>query len=153
MKQSHKYYKKEIVKMLQNNKRVAVFGARIVAIEVASCLMGKPYNLEIPYFVVSRTEDNPSEFMGRPVISVEQARERLPSDTWIVIASMEKNLGSIIECLHESNFYNLLPLTFESDLWSYIRGNYFMEYCYENQKEYFTLEGTLTGAEFEEKNI
>ena len=137
------YYAEDTVKGLCKAEQAVIFGARLVAVEAAVCLMGKPYDLNISYFLVSGTGENPTEVLGKPVISLEQAREILPKNVLIIIAVMEKHLESIVENLHQSGFSNLLPLTFESDLWSDIRGNYFMEYCQENQKEYWKLEEVL----------
>ena len=137
------YYAEDTVKGLCKAEQAVIFGARLVAVEAAVCLMGKPYDLNISYFLVSGTGENPTEVLGKPVISLEQAREILPRNILIIIAVMEKHLESIVENLHQSGFSNLLPLTFESDLWSDIRGNYFMEYCQENQKEYWKLEEVL----------
>ena len=137
------YYAEDTVKGLCKAEQAVIFGARLVAVEAAICLMGKPYDLNISYFLVSGTGENPTEVLGKPVISLEQAREILPKNVLIIIAVMEKHLESIVENLHQSGFSNLLPLTFESDLWSDIRGNYFMEYCQENQKEYWKLEEVL----------
>ena len=137
------YYAEDTVKDLCKAEQAVIFGARLVAVEAAVCLMGKPYDLNISYFLVSGTGENPTEVLGKPVISLEQAREILPRNILIIIAVMEKHLESIVENLHQSGFSNLLPLTFESDLWSDIRGNYFMEYCQENRKEYWKLEEVL----------
>ena len=137
------YYAEDTVKGLCKAEQAVIFGARLVAVEAAICLMGKPYDLNISCFLVSGTGENPTEVLGKPVISLEQAREILPKNVLIIIAVMEKHLESIVENLHQSGFSNLLPLTFESDLWSDIRGNYFMEYCQENQKEYWKLEEVL----------
>lgn len=134
------YYAKDIAEQLYKAKQIAIFSARIVAIEVAFCLMEKPYCLNISCFIVSQTEDNPHELLGKEVISLEAAKKKLVSDVLIIIASMERNLFSIYNCLHNAGFYHLLPLTFESDLWSEIRGNYFMEYYKKNQKNYLILE-------------
>ena len=137
------YYAEDTVKDLCKAEQAVIFGARLVAVEAAVCLVGKPYDLNISYFLVSGTGENPTEVLGKPVISLEQAREILPRNVLIIIAVMEKHLESIVENLHQSGFSNLLPLTFESDLWSDIRGNYFMEYCQKNQKEYWKLEEVL----------
>ncbi len=138
-----KYYAEDKMKTIMKEKDIVIFGARFMALGVAACLMGKPYERDIKCFVVGRVEENPTEFFGKPVISIEEARNQLSPNQWIVIASMERNLEFIMESLHQSGFYNLLPLTFESDLWSDIRGNYFMEYCQENRKEYWKLEEVL----------
>lgn len=145
------YYVNNIVTKLKKAKKIAIFGAGIVAVEVSSCLMGAPYHLEISCFIVSQLENNPSKLWGRKVISLYEASNILPCDTLIVIACMEKNLDSIVERLHQSGFYNLLPLTFESDLWSLIRGNYFIEYCHRNQKKYLILEEELKNIDYYEK--
>lgn len=137
------YYAKEIVDRLCQEKEIVIFGARIVALEVATCLMGEPYHLNIACFLVSQTEGNPSALLGKPVISLEEARNRLSPSVLVLIAAMEKNLDSITESLHGSGFHNFLAMTFESDLWSDLRGNYFMEYCKRNQKRYFRLEKEL----------
>lgn len=147
------YYAEDIVNRLIQEKQVVIFGARIVAVEVAACLMGEPYHLNILYFVVSQTENNPSELLGRPVISLEEAKNLLSPNVLILIAAMEKNLDSITENLHCSGFHNFLALTFESDLWSDLRGNYFMEYCKRYQKKYFRLEKELLDIKAAEKRI
>lgn len=143
IKPFYTYYEEDTVDKLVKEKKIAVFGARIVAVEVASCLMGKPYNLQISHFIVSQVEKNPSELFGRPVISLDEAKNLVPKYTLIVIAAMEKNLVEITNYLHQEGFYRLLALTFECDLWSYLRGNYFMEYCFEHHKKYLKLENEL----------
>lgn len=142
------YYVNDIVDKLKEAKKTAIFGARIVAVEVASCLMGAPYYSNISCFIVSQPDDNPLELCGKPVIPLSKIKNILPSDTLIVIACMEKSLDSIVESLHQTGYYNLLPLTFESDLWSYIRGNYFIEYCHKNQKKYLMLEKELEDIQY-----
>ena len=74
IKPFYTYYEEDTVDKLVKEKKIAVFGARIVAVEVASCLMGKPYNLQISHFIVSQVEKNPSELFGRPVISLDEAK-------------------------------------------------------------------------------
>lgn len=137
------YYAEETMNKLIQEKTIAIFGARIVAVEVASCLMGEPYHLEISRFIVSQVEENPTELFGRPVISLNRAENEISKNILIVIASMEKNLKEITKNLHQAGFFHLLPLTFECDLWSYLRGNYFMKYCHKNNKKYLKLEEEL----------
>lgn len=138
------YYARNTIEQLYKAEQIAVFGARIIALEVASCLMEEPYYFNISCFIVSQPEHNPHELLGKEVISLNTAKKTLASDVLIVIASMEKNLFSILNCLYDAGFFHLLPLTFESDLWSEIRGNYFMKYCKKNHKNYFILENELS---------
>lgn len=144
-----------MLEQLQKEKEIAIFGAGIVAVEVGSVLTGEPYNLSVSCFMVSRLEENPTELFGQPVISIDKARDILSKDVQVIIASMEKSLDEIIEILHKKGFFNLIPLTFESDLWSYFRGNYFMEYCFKLQKKYLKLEDELLKVKDkgEEKDI
>ncbi len=142
-KSVYTYYEGDTVEKLIKEKTIAVFGARIVAIEVATCLMGKPYNLQVSHFIVSQVEENPSELFGKPVISLDEVKNIISKNTLVVIAAMEKNLVEITTFLHQAGFFHLLPLTFECDLWSYLRGNYFMEYCFEPHKDYLKLETEL----------
>ncbi len=137
------YYARETVSLLRRAGRLAVFGAGTVALEVGTCLIGAPYFLDICCFLVSRPEANPAQFLGRQVVSLDRRELLPPRDTLVVVASMERSLESITICLHRAGFYNLLYLTFESDLWSCIRGNYYIEYCRRNRKEYLILDREL----------
>lgn len=76
------YYAEDTVKDLCKAEQAVIFGARLVAVEAAVCLMGKPYDLNISYFLVSGTGENPTEVLGKPVISLEQAREILPRNVF-----------------------------------------------------------------------
>lgn len=137
------YYANEVIEELKKSKQIVIFGARIVAMEVASVLMGGPYQFEVSYFLVSDLSDNPSQLLGKPVVELSQSIDKISPDATIVIASMERNLDSITENLKLYGFTHIIPMTFESDLWSLIRGNYYMHMCSVNQKPYYTLENEL----------
>ncbi len=49
------YYAEDTVKDLCKAEQAVIFGARLVAVEAAVCLMGKPYDLNFSYFMVSGT--------------------------------------------------------------------------------------------------
>ncbi len=136
------YYAKEVVEQLQQSESIVIYGARIVAKEVATTLMAEPYNFKIDCFMVSDLEGNPREINGIPVICLKDGKETYKNAT-VLIAVLEKYLDDIMFSLEENGFENVIPLGFESDLWSGLRGNSF-KYMYEKvEKKYYILEEEL----------
>ena len=133
------YYANETVEKLEQAAQIVIYGARIVACEVANCLMGEPYNLTISGFMVTESEGNPDMIMGLPVVTIQEGKEKY-KDAVILVAVLEKYLSEIMTTLHENNFSDIIPVTFESDLWSELRGNYFIELALDKYGEYKTLE-------------
>ena len=136
------YYAKETVERIKNSKHIVIYGARTVAKEVANCLLGAPYFFTIDAFMVTSMEGNPKELMGIPVLDYKQGKEKFP-DAVVLVAVMEKFADEILQLLNEQGFQNVIPLTFESDLWSEIRGNYYRELRISQGREYLTLEQEL----------
>ncbi len=136
------YYAKETVNRLINSKKIVIYGARIVADEVANCLMDVPYSLNISAFIVSNLEGNPKELLGIPVLEINEAKVKYRNAA-VVVAVLEKYLDEILTLLSAEGFDNIIPLTFESDLWSLIRGNYYIEMVNKQGKKYLTLEEEL----------
>ena len=117
-------YERELFKRIVESSTVLIYGAGIMAQQVGQCLMSDPYNVRIAAFVVTKTEGNPVTLLKRPVISVHVAKQIFPKESLIVVACVEKNRLSIEETLRNTKFDNIILLTFESDAWSGIRGNY-----------------------------
>lgn len=136
------YYARELVEKLNQSEHIVIFGARLVAAEVAQCLLEEPYNFKISNFMVTDLERNPSEMMGISVIDVEEGK-RLYRDAVILVAVMEKYAGEIISLLQKAGFLEIVPMTFESDIWSEIGGNYYRELRLSAGKKYLTLEEEL----------
>jgi len=150
------YYADEIVKKLKREKELAVFGAGNVAHLIVGCLMREPYHLRITCCIVSDVGKNPQEVCGISVVGcageeAERYRKRL-----ILVAVAEKNLGSVMIDLQRYGFEALLPITYECDLWSLLRGNCYRNYRLARHKDYLTLEEELgqgIGAETKGKTI
>ena len=136
------YYANDVVDQLRASKKIVIYGARIVANEVANCLMSPPYNLHIDAFMVSDKEGNPDELVGIKVINVAEGIPYYKQAT-VIVAVLEKYEADILGKLSILGFKNVISLTFESDLWSEIRGNYFKEKIESEGKEYLTLEREL----------
>lgn len=136
------YYANDVVEKIRNSKHIVIYGARTVAKEVANCLLGAPYFFEIDAFMVTSMEGNPQKLMGIPVIDYTEGKKRFP-DAIVLVAVMEKFADEILALLAEQGFENVIPLTFESDLWSAIRGNNYRAMRLSQGKEYLTLEQEL----------
>lgn len=137
------YYAREVVERLRKSRTLVIFGAGLVAMEVANCLMGKPYGLSICGFLVSEGGKNPKQILGLPVLSLEEAKGKFQKETLIVIAVMGKHIDEICGNLCRYGYRNLLSMTFEGDLWSLIQGNYVREFRLSQSKDYLTLEEEL----------
>lgn len=136
------YYANAVVERIKKSKQIVIYGARTVAKEVANCLLGEPYFFRIDAFMVSDMEGNPDTLMGIPVIDYKEGKKQF-QDATILVAVMEKFADEILLLLDEQGFENVIPLTFESDLWSEIRGNYYRELRISQGKDYLTLEQEL----------
>lgn len=142
---SSMYYADSILKKLKESRQVVIFGAGLVAVQAANCLMSRPYQLQIDYCIVSELNENPGYITGIPVIELEEAGRIVQKDVLILIATMEKHLRSIQDILRKYGFFNSVPLTFESDLWSEIQGNYYREHWMMQKEPYLILEEELAG--------
>lgn len=143
------YYAKDVVKELQSADQLVLYGAGLVAFEAANCLMDKPYQLKIDYCVVSSRKDSPDYVMGIPVVDLELAKRLLHSDAVIIIATAEKYQASIQTVLQEAGFLRVISLTFESDLWSDIRGNAYRAQRLAAGRPYLTIEEELEKVKLE----
>ena len=117
-------YEREAFKKIVESNTVLIYGAGVCASQVGTCLMDDPYNVRVAAFVVTNAARNPRTLLKRPVITLDVAKQIFDRDTLIIVACVEKNKEGIEEILNTTNYRNILFLTFESDLWSGIRGNY-----------------------------
>lgn len=137
------YYAKAVIDELKSSTQLAVFGAGQVACEVIHCLRAEPYGLSIDYILVSDREGNPDQIMGISVLDLEQAAGMVEKDAVIVIATIEKYLDSICESLKKYGYFHMVPLTFESDRWSLVQGDYYGSLVKSQGKKYRTMEEEL----------
>lgn len=140
------YYVKEYVQRIEESNCLIIYGARIVANEVAICLKNYPYNKDIEAFMVSEKEGNPDSLLGCPVITIDEGKKKYKK-ALIIVATLEKYLEDIGETLLNNGFGDVIMCGFESDLWSGLRGNYFKELCEEKFGKYKTLEESINWKE------
>lgn len=137
------YYAEQIVKELKQSSQTAVFGAGVMALGVVNCLKASPYELSLRCCLVSDKRNNPGQVSGVPVLDFSEAETVLTRDTLIVIAAVDKHLESMEESLRLQGYYHTVPLTYEGDLWSLLRGNLYREERLAQGKPYLTLEEEL----------
>lgn len=137
------YYANEVFETLRNSSQRILFGTGLVAYEVANCLLGKPYCLQLDGFLVSEKKNQPEQVMGIPVYDLISGEGVIHKDAAIVVATMEKHLPSIRKALETHGYHQIIPMTFEGDLWSLIQGNTYKENCHRWNLPYWTLEEEL----------
>lgn len=137
------YYAEAVAEELRNSSQLVLFGAGLVAHEVIHCLQAEPYGLSIDYILVSQKEGNPGEILGIPVMELKRAGDMVEKDAIVVVATMERHLDSIRRSLKEHGYCHIIPLTFESDLWSLMQGDYYRSFLKSCGKKYRTLEEEL----------
>lgn len=137
------YYARETIKQLKDSHQIIIYGAGLVARQVALCLMGEPYKLKIKCFFVSDKKENPDTMLGLSVITLEEGKDRIDKDSLVIVAVMGKYLDEICEALCKNGYVHILPMTFEGDLWSMIQGNYYMHLRLSRGESYRTLEEEL----------
>ena len=137
------YYADHIIKQLKSASQLAVFGAGNVAALIVECLQGEFYNLSIDYCIVSDIENNPRQLKGVPVIDCDKAEKLVRKNSIIIIAIIEKHLNTVSEKLRQHGYGNFLPLTYENDLWSLLRGNIYRNERLLQSKGYLSIEEVL----------
>lgn len=145
------YYAEDVAEKLRSSDQLVVFGAGLVSYEVVNCLMAEPYELSIDFILVSNREGNPDQIAGIPVIDLETVEDIVGKDAAIVVATMEKHLSSIRENLQRRGYFHIIPLTFESDRWSLVQGDYYRNFRKKGHKKYRTLEEELGQIHKEKK--
>lgn len=135
------YYADEFVQSLKNARQIVIYGAGMIAQEVALCLTSAPYRLKIACFMVTSLDGNPKEIKGVPVVPLKEAGNF--ADSLVLLAVMDKYKYEIAQSLEAYHFTNVVSLTFESSLWGELRGNYWIERFKEQNKHYNILEEEL----------
>lgn len=141
------FYQNKYTKNFDSSHKIIIYGAGVMGKALMTCLSDSPYNLRIDNFLVESMDNNPTEIGGIPIIDLKHAAPY--KNDIILVALHEKHLMKAVEKLQKNGFSNLIPISFDSDLWNSIRGNWF----YEHQEEYDISFVTLEEALNEELHI
>lgn len=101
------------------NEAFMIYGAGLMGQSLCRVLSGAPYYKDILCFVVRSKTGNPDYISGIKVLSIKEAigyRHR-----HMLVALHEKQIKDAMSELKAAGFDSLIPITFDSDLWSDIR--------------------------------
>lgn len=139
-------YQNEGILKIQNADEIVIYGAGMMGKMLRKCLEGKPYYMHIISYMVESLQDNPEMIDDVPVTDLAHAG--LYKNSLILVALHEKYITKAIKNLKTNGFSNIMPVTFDSDLWSDIRGNWFYQRQIDQNIDYLDLEES-----FGENNI
>lgn len=135
-------YWNTLIETLVNTDEIVIYGAGVMGNAVKKCLEDAPYHVKIRAFLVSSMENNPDHIDGIPVIDLAHAsafRKLL-----VLVALHERSMKGALKQLKEGGFDNCIPLSFDSDEWSDIRGNWFLHRSSVYGGNYLDLNEALT---------
>lgn len=116
------FYWDDATRRIVNEELLVIYGAGMMGNALYRCLSGVPYNKNVIGFIVNQKDGNPSSIDHIPVMDLEDGKAY--KDCLVLVALHEKNIGPALGELEEKGFLNLLPVTFDSDAWAHIRGNW-----------------------------
>lgn len=105
--------------ILLNEKEIIIYGAGLMGRNLVRVLTEKPYEKKILCFIVKSREGNPDDINGINVISLNEAISY--KDRPVLVALHEKHLNGAIKELKDNGFTNLIPVSFDNDLWCDMR--------------------------------
>lgn len=117
--------------MLFNNEKIdeilaadsiAIYGAGLMGKTLLKCLNSSTYNKKVDAFIVRDKEENPEYIEDVLVLDMDHAHTY--KSKLVLVALHEKNIYSALEELKEKGFTKVLPISFDSDLWTDLRGNW-----------------------------
>lgn len=98
---------------------IVIYGAGLMGRNLVRVLTEKPYRKKILCFIVKSREGNPDDINGINVISLNEASSY--KDRPVLVALHEKHLNGAIKDLKDNGFTNLIPVSFDNDLWCDMR--------------------------------
>lgn len=125
-----------------NAGEVVIYGAGLMGQTVKKCLEDAPYYVKVKVFIVESLMDNPDHVDGVPVINVTQALSY--RNALVLVALHEKNMSGVVEKLLKAGFQYVRRMSFDSDEWSDIRGNWFQYSHGEQRGNYVNLNEAMT---------
>lgn len=126
---------------LSEMDNVFIYGAGLMADSLRRCLSTRFFNKKIKCFIVKEKKGNPTSIDGVPVISIEEAAELKSQE--IFVALHEKHLYSAMDELRGAGFKNLIPVSFDGDLWSEIREPVLKEIIFQKGTSYSSFEDSI----------
>lgn len=121
IKNNLKYVTKTIEHILNSNS-IMIYGAGTMGKAVRKCLTESPYNILVRGFIVRSMDDNACMVDELPVIDIGHASSYKTST--VIIALNGKLIQTVIDDLTNAGFGDVVPVSFDGDEWTAIRGNW-----------------------------
>lgn len=134
-------YWNTLIEKLLHTDEIVIYGAGVMGKVVKKCLQDMPYHVKIRAFLVSSMHNNPNNIDGIPVIDLAHASDC--RNMLVLVALHERSMAGALKQLREAGFCNCIPLSFDSDEWSDIRGNWFSYMSRIHGENYLDLNGVL----------
>lgn len=134
-------YWNEVINRIQGAEELVIYGAGMMGKALKKCLTEEPYNKRISGFLVGSMNDNPDKIDGIPVFDIVHAKQY--KNSMVLVALHEKHIDGAVASLQEAGFVDIVPISFDSDSWSDIRGNWFRLNKMKEDRVYTSLEEIL----------
>lgn len=107
------------IKKICSASSVTIYGAGMMGRSLLKCLSQEPFNKKIDSFVVNDLSGNPSSINGIPVVDLKHVKYM--KDELFLVALHEKYISKAINDLVKAGVTNMIPISFDCDLWCQIR--------------------------------
>ena len=131
-------YDNKVIDKIINADKLVIYGAGLMGQTLRKCLSMKPYYKRVDAFIVNDLQGNPDNIEGIPVVDIWNAKDLV--DEMVLVALHEKHIKEAMKELECVGFSNLIPISFDSDLWSDLRGNWMIETNIGYEDRYYQLQ-------------
>ncbi|MBR5316794.1 MAG: DUF4422 domain-containing protein [Lachnospiraceae bacterium] len=119
------------IEKIVNTQEIAIYGAGLMGKNLLTILKSSVFDKSVEAFIVREKYGNSDYIEDIPVIAICNAMSY--KDKLILVALHEKHLKGAIKELKDNGFTNLIPVSFDSDLWcdireEWIKGNSIMPF-------------------------
>lgn len=135
-------YWNPVIRQIINAPEVIIYGAGVMGKALKTCITDRPYEARVTCFLVECMKNNPQAVDQIPVMELAKAAKY--RDALVLVALHEKHIDAAIKRLWTEGFSNVVPVSFDGDTWSDIRGNWIRNQFQMGHKDYLDL-----GHEFE----
>lgn len=111
--------RKTVFDAVNGGESVYIYGAGTMGRSLKNCLTEKPYNVQVSSFIVRSLTDNSDVVDGVKVIDIEHAKTH--KDSLVLVALNGKLIPEAVADLEAAGFSNIVPVSFDGDLWTDIR--------------------------------
>lgn len=111
--------RKTVFDVINDGGNVCIYGAGTMGRALKKCLTENPYNACVSNYIVRNLADNADVVDGVRVIDIEHAE--LYKDLLILVALNGKLMPEAISDLEAAGLSNIVPVSFDGDLWTDIR--------------------------------